>query len=98
MDAFADELEQQGFGNKRITLYDIWAKLNHGYKDLHSPYTSPNSEEMFDMLTNENPETFFIVKMVLATVIGIKFNAAVIGIKFSASYINKSCFVLYQNT
>jgi transcription elongation factor SPT6 len=72
LDAFAEELERQGFGNKSITLYDIRAELNHRYKDLRSPYTSPNTEELFDMLTKENPETFFIGKMVLATVIGMK--------------------------
>ncbi|XP_068086670.1 transcription elongation factor SPT6 [Anabrus simplex] len=71
LDAFAEELERQGFGNKSITLYDIRAELNHRYKDLRSPYTSPNPEELFDMLTKENPETFYIGKMVLATVIGI---------------------------
>ncbi|KAJ4440072.1 hypothetical protein ANN_08204, partial [Periplaneta americana] len=71
LDAFAEELERQGFGNKSITLYDIRAELNHRYKDLRSPYSSPNPEELFDMLTKETPETFFIGKMVLATVIGI---------------------------
>ncbi|KAK6637223.1 hypothetical protein RUM44_007637 [Polyplax serrata] len=71
LDAFAEELERQGFGNKSITLYDIRAELNHRYKDLRTPYRSPNPEELFDMLTKENPETFFIGKMVLATVVGI---------------------------
>jgi transcription elongation factor SPT6 len=74
LDAFAEELERQGFGNKSITLYDIRAELNHRYKDLRSQYTSPNPEELFDMLTKENPETFFIGKMVLATVIGMIFS------------------------
>jgi transcription elongation factor SPT6 len=89
LDAFAEELERKGFSNKSITLYDIWAELNHRYKDLRSPYTSPNPEELFHMLMKENPETFFTGKMVLATMIDIKFNA---------SYFSKSCFVLYQNT
>lgn len=71
LDAFAEELERQGFGNKSITLYDIRAELNHRYKDLRTPYRSPNPEELFDMLTKETPETFFIGKMVLATVVGI---------------------------
>lgn len=70
LDAFAEELERQGFGNKSITLYDIRAELNHRYKDLRTPYRSPNPEELFDMLTKETPETFFIGKMVLATVVG----------------------------
>jgi transcription elongation factor SPT6 len=33
LDAFAEELERQGFGNKQITLYDIRSELNHMYKD-----------------------------------------------------------------
>ncbi|XP_065201238.1 transcription elongation factor SPT6 [Planococcus citri] len=71
LDAFAEELERQGFGNKSITLYDIRAELNHRYKDLRAPYTPPNAEELFDLLTKETPESFYIGKMVLATVTGI---------------------------
>ncbi|CAH0715376.1 unnamed protein product, partial [Brenthis ino] len=71
LDAFAEELERQGFGNKSITLYDIRAELNSRYKDLRVPYRSPTAEELFDMLTKESPDTFFVGKMVLATVIGI---------------------------
>lgn len=70
LDAFAEELERQGFGNKSITLYDIRAELNHRYKDLRATFKPPNPEELFDILTKETPETFFIGKMVLATVIG----------------------------
>ncbi|XP_049873145.1 transcription elongation factor SPT6 [Pectinophora gossypiella] len=71
LDAFAEELERQGFGNKSITLYDIRAELNSRYKDLRVPYRSPTPEELFDILTKESPETFFVGKMVLASVIGI---------------------------
>lgn len=71
LDAFAEELERQGFGNKSITLYDIREELNSRYKDLRVPYRSPTSEELFDILTKETPETFFPGKMVLAKVIGI---------------------------
>ena len=31
LDAFAEELERQGFGNKGITLYDIREELNNMY-------------------------------------------------------------------
>ncbi|CAH2250199.1 transcription elongation factor SPT6 [Pararge aegeria] len=71
LDAFAEELERQGFGNKSITLYDIRAELNSRYKDLRVAYRSPTAEEMFDILTKESPESFHVGKMVLATVIGI---------------------------
>ncbi|RZF40546.1 hypothetical protein LSTR_LSTR000425 [Laodelphax striatellus] len=70
LDAFAEELERQGFGNKSITLYDIRAELNHRYKDMRVPFQSANPEELFDMLTKENPETFYIGKMITATVTG----------------------------
>lgn len=72
LDAFAEELERQGFGNKSITLYDIRAELNSRYKDLRVPFQSPTPEELFDMLTKETPETFFIGKMVMAKVVGIR--------------------------
>lgn len=71
LDAFAEELERQGFGNKSITLYDIRAELNCRYKDLRQSFHSANPEELFDMLTKETPETFYIGKLVTASVIGI---------------------------
>ncbi|XP_037868375.1 transcription elongation factor SPT6 [Bombyx mori] len=71
LDAFAEELERQGFGNKSITLYDIRAELNSRYKDLRVSYRSPTPEELFDILTKESPDTFYVGKMVLASVIGI---------------------------
>ncbi|XP_055909198.1 transcription elongation factor SPT6 [Eupeodes corollae] len=71
LDAFAEELERQGFGNKSITLYDIRAELNSRYKDLRVPFRSANAEELFDMLTKETPESFYVGKMLLATVSGI---------------------------
>ncbi|XP_012145851.2 transcription elongation factor SPT6 isoform X1 [Megachile rotundata] len=71
LDAFAEELERQGFGNKCVTLYDIRAELNCRYKDLRVPYQSPSAERLFDILTKETPETFYIGKLVLATVVGI---------------------------
>ncbi|XP_078047458.1 transcription elongation factor SPT6 isoform X1 [Augochlora pura] len=71
LDAFAEELERQGFGNKCVTLYDIRAELNCRYKDLRVPYQSPSAERLFDILTKETPETFYVGKLVLATVVGI---------------------------
>ncbi|XP_065344159.1 transcription elongation factor SPT6 [Cloeon dipterum] len=71
LDAFAEELERQGFGNRSITLYDIRAELHHRYKDLRCPYQSPNPEELFDMLTKETPDSFYIGKLITAFVTGI---------------------------
>ncbi|XP_029922869.1 transcription elongation factor SPT6 [Myripristis murdjan] len=71
LDAFAEELERQGYGNKGITLYDIRAELSCRYKDLRSAYRSPNTEEIFNLLTKETPETFYIGKLVTSVVTGI---------------------------
>ncbi|XP_017776397.1 PREDICTED: transcription elongation factor SPT6 isoform X2 [Nicrophorus vespilloides] len=71
LDAFAEELERQAFGNKSITLYDIRAELNSRYKDLRTAFQSANAEELFDMLTKETPETFYVGKMITTTVCGI---------------------------
>jgi len=70
LDAFAVELERQGFGNKSITLYDIRTELNNRYRDLRTGFESPTQEEIFNMLTKETPETLYIGKLVTATVIG----------------------------
>lgn len=71
LDAFAEELERQGFGNKCVTLYDIRAELNCRYKDLRQEYQPPTPDKMFNILTKETPETFYIGKLILATVVGI---------------------------
>ncbi|XP_051536488.1 transcription elongation factor SPT6 isoform X2 [Myxocyprinus asiaticus] len=71
LDAFAEELERQGYGNKGITLYDIRAELSCRYKDLRAPYRPPNTEEVFNLLTKETPETFYIGKLIICVVTGI---------------------------
>ncbi|XP_014787232.1 transcription elongation factor SPT6 [Octopus bimaculoides] len=71
LDAFAEELNRQGYGNKHITLYDIRAELNHRYKDLRTSFRSPSNEEKFNMLTKETPQTFYAGKLVLCGVTGI---------------------------
>ncbi|XP_055297233.1 transcription elongation factor SPT6 isoform X2 [Sitodiplosis mosellana] len=71
LDAFAVELERQGFGNKSITLYDIRNELNSRYKDLRPPYKPLSREEMFEVLTKETRNTFYVGKLVLAKVIGV---------------------------
>lgn len=70
LDAFAVELERQGFGNKSITLYDIRNELNCRYKDLRPPYIPPSREDLFYILTNETRDTFNVGRLVLAKVIG----------------------------
>ncbi|KAI6199791.1 Suppressor of Ty 6-like protein [Aphelenchoides besseyi] len=50
LDAFAKELDRQGFGNKSITLYDIRAELNNQYKDLREPPIPLNGFDLFKEL------------------------------------------------
>lgn len=64
LEAFAKELENQGFGLKNTTLYDIRHELNHRYKDFRTSFESPTVEEIFNMLTNESPETLYVGKLV----------------------------------
>nr|NVI78463.1 Spt6 [Cucujiformia] len=71
LDLFAEQMERQGFGNKRKTLHDIRSELICRYRDLRKPFRSANAGELFDMLTKETPETFSKGKMVTAKVTGI---------------------------
>ncbi|KAH8293318.1 hypothetical protein KR018_001078 [Drosophila ironensis] len=73
LDAFAVELERQGFGSKSITLYDIRNELSSLYKDYRTPYTKPSAEELFDMLTKETPDSFYVGKCVTAMVTGFTY-------------------------
>nr|CAB3266713.1 transcription elongation factor SPT6 [Phallusia mammillata] len=71
LDAFAEELERQGYGNKGITLYDIRNELNSRYKDFRNPYRPPTSEEKFEIVTKETLSTFREGKLVTCRVTGI---------------------------
>ncbi|XP_071546473.1 transcription elongation factor SPT6 [Panulirus ornatus] len=68
LEAFATELQNQGFGKKNTTLYDIRHELNHRYRDFRLPFRSPTPEEIFNILTKESPETFYVGKLVQVTV------------------------------
>jgi transcription elongation factor SPT6 len=59
LDAFAEELERQGYGDRHITLYDIRAELSQRYKDLRTPFVSMSAEEAFFLLIHETPQTFY---------------------------------------
>ena len=39
LDAFAEELERQDYGNKKTTLYDIRNELFAPFKERREPYT-----------------------------------------------------------
>ncbi|KHJ99434.1 hypothetical protein OESDEN_00577 [Oesophagostomum dentatum] len=73
LDAFAEELKRQGFGEKKATLYDISAELNHRYKDQRRPFVPLNDQELFTLLTKESKTTMEEEKRVCGVVTGVQF-------------------------
>ncbi|CAI4228912.1 unnamed protein product [Auanema sp. JU1783] len=71
LDAFAEELKRQGFGEKKDTLYDIAAELNQRYKDNRPVFFPPSQEELFSLLCNT--KYFSEGRRVLGTVIGVQY-------------------------
>ena len=41
------------------------------YKDFCEPFVDPSQEEVFNMITKETPQTFYVGKLVMATVTGM---------------------------
>ena len=70
LDAFAEELERQGYGNKRITLYDIRDELFGQYRERRLPFRALTVEERFRLLTGETNESLYVGKMVVCGVTG----------------------------
>ncbi|KJH52525.1 S1 RNA binding domain protein [Dictyocaulus viviparus] len=70
LDAFAEELKRQGFGEKKATLYDISAELNHRYKDQRRPFTPLSEHELFALLTKDS---LVEDKRVCGIVLGVQF-------------------------
>jgi transcription elongation factor SPT6 len=73
LDAFAEELERQGYGNKRTTLYDIRDELFGRYKDRRPPYREMSVDERFRLLTGETRETLHYGKLVSCIVTGFAY-------------------------
>ena len=73
LDAFAEELERQGFGNKQITLYDIRGELNAMYEDKRDKWEKPSEDDLFNMLTKETPRSLYTGKLTMVTVINFKY-------------------------
>ncbi|XP_044595292.1 transcription elongation factor SPT6-like [Cotesia glomerata] len=73
LEAFAEQLKKSGFSEKLTTLLDIKKELKHPYKDMRRPYQSLSAREIFNFLTKETPETFYVGKLVQATVVGFHY-------------------------
>lgn len=76
LDAFAEELARQGYGNKQITLYDIRDELINRFKDHRPPYNGLTSEERFRILTGETQQSLFYGKLITCLVTGFAFKKA----------------------
>ncbi|EGT52037.1 hypothetical protein CAEBREN_17429 [Caenorhabditis brenneri] len=72
LDAFADELNRQGFGEKKATLYDISSELSARYKDLRKPFEEPHGERLYDLLTRSGKE-IKVGSKVLGTVQSVQY-------------------------
>ena len=70
LDAFAEELERQGYGNKGLTLYDIRDELFGQYRERRPPYRSLSVEERFRLLTGETNDSLYVGKLVVCNVNG----------------------------
>ena len=73
LDAFAEELARQGYGNKQITLYDIRDELINRFKDHRTLYKGLSSEETFRLLTGETPQTIFYGKLITCVATGFAY-------------------------
>jgi transcription elongation factor SPT6 len=73
LDAFAEELERQGYGNKRTTLYDIRDELFGRYKDRRPPYREISVDDKFRLFTGETRETLHYGKLVSCVVTGFAY-------------------------
>ena len=73
LDAFAEELERQGYGNKRTTLYDIRDELFGRYKDRRPPYREMPVDDRFRLLTGETRETLHYGKLITCVVTGFAY-------------------------
>ncbi|CAG0922503.1 unnamed protein product [Notodromas monacha] len=71
LEAFAVELERQGYGNKKITLPDIRVELTNRYADHREEYKSPGEDELFAWFTKETPDTLHPGRLQLGHVVGI---------------------------
>ena len=67
---YAEDVERRLFGGarKRETLRDIKAELLHGFRELRVPFTEPDQDVEFYMISGETDETLSVGKVVQVTV------------------------------
>ncbi|CAA7401540.1 unnamed protein product [Spirodela intermedia] len=65
---YAEDVEKRLGTRKRETLLDIKMELLHGFKDWRNPFTEPNQDEEFYLISGETDETLSVGKIVQVTV------------------------------
>ncbi|XP_010922250.1 transcription elongation factor SPT6-like [Elaeis guineensis] len=68
IDEYANSHFRDSGTRKRETLYDIKMELLNGFQDWRMPYTDPNPEEEFTMLSGETEDTISEGRIVQVTV------------------------------
>ncbi|XP_019848744.1 PREDICTED: transcription elongation factor SPT6-like [Amphimedon queenslandica] len=71
LDAFADELRRQEYGDKGLTLYDIRDELFAPFRDNRQMFGKMSADERFTLLTGETHDTIHEGKLITCTVVGI---------------------------
>ncbi|XP_044010097.1 transcription elongation factor SPT6-like [Aphidius gifuensis] len=59
LDTYAEQIVDES-GEKRLTLEDIRTELHGFFKDLRVPYEKPDSQQLFELLTKETQDTFYV--------------------------------------
>lgn len=65
---YAHDIQGRDPGKGIQTLELIKSELQHGFRDWRNPYTEPNEDECFYMLSGETEETLSVGRIVQATV------------------------------
>ncbi|KAF7990730.1 hypothetical protein HCN44_000535 [Aphidius gifuensis] len=70
LDTYAEQIVDES-GEKRLTLEDIRTELHGFFKDLRVPYEKPDSQQLFELLTKETQDTFYVGKKIDGFIIKI---------------------------
>ncbi|CAG0916226.1 unnamed protein product, partial [Notodromas monacha] len=73
LEAFANQLKENGAGEKLKTLEDIRYEIGNPYKDWREPYNPPTADVIFSWLSKETPDTIFPGKLMTGTVVGVTY-------------------------
>ncbi|PAV58988.1 hypothetical protein WR25_12833 [Diploscapter pachys] len=73
LDAFAEELKRQGYGEKKATLYDISNELNNRFKDPREPLVHMSNSELFDLF-NRGIKPLKVRQLLKGVVVNVQYS------------------------